>query len=94
MNSQTEAELGRESLITYQRSLISGGTLAQPSLVMAGGRVVTFTFLQAIVSECPSRTRISAHCALQTITVKNKDLPTLTGYTSIENNVFHRENIL
>ena len=82
---------------TYQFAGVSRPTLASAVNMVTRGRVITFTFLTAAGPESPSRTGISAHSALQIITIKNnKDHN--TGHTrevpgSIYSNVRHRENI-
>ena len=81
---------------TYQFAGVPRPTLTLARDVVTRGRVITFTFLTAAGPECPSRTGISAHSALQIITVKNnKDHN--TGHTgvvwgSISSYVLYREN--
>ena len=56
---------------TYQFAGVSRATLTSAGDMATRGCVVTFTFLTAAQPECPSRTGISAHSALQIITIKN-----------------------
>ena len=56
---------------TYQFAGVSRATLTSTGDMATRGCVVTFTFLTAAQSECPSRTGISAHSALEIITIKN-----------------------
>ena len=64
---------------TYQFAGVSRPTLTLAGDVVTRGRVITFTFLTAAGPECPSRTGISAHSALQIITIKNTTKSTIPG---------------
>ena len=83
---------------TYQFAGVSRPTLASAVNMVTRGRVITFTFLTAAEPESPSRTGISAHSALQIITIKNNkdhntgDTGVLRGRYQVYN-VLYRENI-
>ena len=57
---------------TYQFAGVSRAALTLARDMLTGGSVVTFAFLTAAGAECPSRTGISAHSALQIITIKKQ----------------------
>ena len=78
---------------TYQFAGVPRPTLTLAGDVVTGGRVITFTFLTAAGPECPSRTGISAHSALQIITIKNnKDHN--TGDTGVLRGRYQVYNVL
>ena len=85
--------------LTHQFAGVPRPTLTSAVDVVTRGCVVTFAFLTAAEPECPSRTGISAHSALQIITIKNNSDHN-TGHTrevrapgSISSNGLYRENI-
>ena len=84
-------------VLTYQFAGVSRATLTLSGDMTTRGCVVTFTFLTATQSECPSRTGISAHSALEIITIKKQQRSQYWAHRggpgSISSNVLYRENI-